>query len=109
MALPFQSIDGGTKAKKVFVLDPKLLGPLGLLIEPDFLKVREFPPSYMSFSSNCLTNSIFPRQAQGMEKLFVLGPTRIEVTSDVRHVVYIVRPQYVQSYLIPFRPIEHSF
>lgn len=40
LILPFQSIDGGTKAKKAFVLDPKLLGPLGLLIEPDFLKVR---------------------------------------------------------------------
>lgn len=30
-----------------------------------------------------------------MEKLFILAPTRIEVPSDVRHVVYITRPQYV--------------
>jgi hypothetical protein len=63
------SIDGGTKAKKVFVIDSKLLGPLGLLVEPDFLK------------------------AQGMEKLFILAPTRIDVPSDTRHIVYITRPQ----------------
>jgi len=30
-----------------------------------------------------------------MEKLFVLSPTRIDVPADVRHVVYIIRPQYV--------------
>lgn len=30
-----------------------------------------------------------------MEKLFVLAPNRIDVPADVRHVVYIVRPQYV--------------
>lgn len=36
-------------------------------------------------------------QTQGMEKLFVLAPTRIDVPADIRHIVYIIRPQCVIS------------
>lgn len=30
-----------------------------------------------------------------MDKIYVLAPSRIDVPAEIRHVVYIIRPQYV--------------
>eukprot|EP01122_Echinamoeba_exundans_P013588 TRINITY_DN5959_c0_g1_i1.p1 TRINITY_DN5959_c0_g1~~TRINITY_DN5959_c0_g1_i1.p1 ORF type:complete len:685 (-),score=163.48 TRINITY_DN5959_c0_g1_i1:50-2104(-) len=56
------------KKSKALVLDPKVAGPLGLVIEISLLR------------------------ALGVDKLYYLTPGRLDVPPETEHIIYLVRP-----------------